>query len=548
MKLRMKKITTYFLIAGLMSTISVYAQRDTIKPHTIDVISSYKPVLRNAVKINLTPAVPETDTSKPKLTYNIPAMNLFFAYRPAELMPHQLTPDTASHLGERNFVKAGFGSLTTPYLNAGFSFGNAKKGLLNLYGDYISSKDKIANQDFSIFNIKAAGSYFLPSQEVYGSLGYRGRIFYQYGYDTLLFHYPSDSIRRDYRDIAIRAGVRNTKANAMRISYDPNIEAHIFSRGSDVKENNIILTLPAEKRIGESVVAKVSLLADLTNYTKSPAGGTDFKIKNNLVQIAPELVYYSEKFTFHGGIIPSWNNGAASMLPNIYGEAQLQHNIVLLQAGWTGRFIKNNFRTLSEYNPYIQDPLFLANTKEMQYYGGLKATVGKHFTFNTKIAFITYNNMPLFMNDTAASKGFIVVNESKLNDFQIHADMNYISQDKFTVSAAMDVNTYSSLEINKNAWGLIPFQITGSFRWNAFKQVLIKGDVFYFTDVPVITKGNGEAKLPAAIDLGAGAEFRLNKNFSAWLDFANILNKKYQRWNNYPVYGMQVIGGFIYHF
>jgi hypothetical protein len=49
-------------------------------------------------------------------------------------------------------------------------------------------------------------------------------------------------------------------------------------------------------------------------------------------------------------------------------------------------------------------------------------------------------------------------------------------------------------------------------------------------------------------DLSAGAEFKLNKQFSVWLDFDNLLNSQYERWNNYPVYGFQVIGGVIVHF
>ena len=54
--------------------------------------------------------------------------------------------------------------------------------------------------------------------------------------------------------------------------------------------------------------------------------------------------------------------------------------------------------------------------------------------------------------------------------------------------------------------------------------------------------------LKGGTDISAGAEFKINKQFSAWLDFDNILNSKYERWNNYPVYGLQVIGGILIHF
>ena len=351
---------------------------------------------------------------------------------------------------------------------------------------------------------------------------------------------------RKYQDFFVSAGLRNTAVNDFKVNYNPNVTAHIFSRENKINESSLIIEAPVEKKFGESISFKVAAIANLTNLTNK-ATTINISISNNLFQIAPELVYYSDKFTFHGGVTPSWNNGVLSVLPNIYGEAQLQHNVLMVQAGWVGRFINNSFRSLSTMNPYIADPTFLTNTKEVQYYGGVKATLGKHFSFNAKAAFITYNNMPLFVNDGLYGNSFIVTNESKMNDLQLHGDMSLVSQDKFTLTAGLDLNTYTGLSNNANAWGLIPVQLTGSFRWNAFKQVLLKADVFTFSGVPALLKNNTETKTNGT-DLSAGAEFKITKKFSAWLDLNNILDQKYQRWYNYPVYGLNVIGGIIAHF
>jgi hypothetical protein len=229
-------------------------------------------------------------------------------------------------------------------------------------------------------------------------------------------------------------------------------------------------------------------------------------------------------------------------------EAQLQQRVLVVQAGWVGRYIPNSFRTLSTENPYMQDPSFLNNTKEIQYYGGIKATVSKHFNFNAKAAFISYRDMPLFINDSFDGKSFYVSNESKMSNLQIHGDMNFISQDKFTITGALDLNAYTGLKDNKEPWGLVPLKLNGSFRWNAFKQVILKGDLLAFSGAKARLL-NGDAKnLKGGTDLSAGAEFKINKQFSAWLDFNNLLNSKYERWNNYPVYGLQVLGGILIHF
>ncbi|MEO6454172.1 MAG: hypothetical protein ABIN97_08880 [Ginsengibacter sp.] len=542
-----RKIRIILVLIFSFFIFNCLAQRDTSRNQTIDVTSSYKPALKEVIKINLSASPLDTDTLGRKLTYNIPPQNLFFSHQPTSLKPLALTQDTGLSTGIKNYVKAGFGNFSTPYLNGAFSFGDGKTRLLNLYGSYIASKGKIEHQDFSELKMKATGSYFTPENEAYGSIGISQYQYFLFGYDHSLHTFSKDDIRRKYQDISLKAGYRNTKENDLKINYDPNIAIHVFSRENKSNEATLILNAPVEKKFGDKVSFKIIGRAEI-NSLSNKTGPSEIKVNNNLIQLAPELVYYSDRFTFHGGITPTWNNNELSVLPNIYGEAQLQNNILLVQAGWVGRFIQNSFRSLSLLNPYMQDPATLYNTKEVQFYGGIKATLGKHFSFNTKAAFITYNNMPLFVNDTSDGKSFFISNESRLNNLQLHGDMNYVSQDKFTLSAALDLNTYSGLKNNANAWHLIPVQLTGSLRWNAFKQVLIKGDVFAFSQVPALLKNNVEKKLKGGIDISTGAEFKITNKFSAWLDFNNLLNRKYERWNNYPVYGLNVIGGIIMHF
>ncbi len=77
---------------------------------------------------------------------------------------------------------------------------------------------------------------------------------------------------------------------------------------------------------------------------------------------------------------------------------------------------------------------------------------------------------------------------------------------------------------------------------------MLKSDFRAFTGGPYIMKGNVPKTLSGAADLSAGLEFAINKKFSAWLDVNNIFNNKYERWNNYEVYGLNVLGGVIVKF
>ncbi len=534
-------------IAFCLLSIASFAQRDTTKKATtIDITSSYKPVLRNAVKINFAAAQLNADTSKPKMNYTVPAQNLFYSYQPISLKPLALQQDTNLYLGQRNFLKAGFGNFSTPYVSAGFSFGDGKKTLLNIYADYISSKGKdIKYQQYAQLNLKGTGSYFTTKNEAYASADIRMHDNYLYGYDHTLYpNYKKDSVRNQFQDVLLKGGFRNTSMEEFGIKYNPNVQVNLFTNKNKLSESSLIVTAPVEKQFGESMSVKIEGKADITTYTTKDLPA-NVKLSNNVFQVAPSLTYSSPQFNINAGIAPTWDNGAFVWLPNVYAEVQLKEKIFLVQAGWIGTYTKNTFRNLAAVNPYLKTIATQTNTKEIEYYGGIKATLSSHFNFSAKAGLVSYTNFALFINDTATdNKAFIVVHESKANNFRIHGDLSYIDQDRFTATAGVTLNGYTGFNENNKAWNTVPMEINGSLRWWAFKQVLLKADFYMFGGGNYLDKNNTTGKLfKSGADLSAGMEFKINKNFSAWLDVNNILNNKYERWHNYEVLGLNVLGG-----
>ncbi|HTI11470.1 MAG TPA: hypothetical protein VL832_23010, partial [Puia sp.] len=114
--------------------------QDTTKRRTIEITSSFKPVLRDAVKINFNAAAPVADTSRPRLTYNIPAQYLFLTYQPGEMKPVALPGDTLKPWENYNYIKVGVGNIALPLVQAGFSFGDGKSKSLNIFANQLSSK------------------------------------------------------------------------------------------------------------------------------------------------------------------------------------------------------------------------------------------------------------------------------------------------------------------------------------------------------------------------------------------------------------------------
>jgi len=521
-----------------------FAQKDTVKKKaTIDITSTYKPVLRNAIKINFSASHLNADTSRPNLTYNIPAQNLFYAYQPIPLKPLALQQDTNLYLGSRNYVKVGYGNLSTPYVNAGFSFGDGKKFLANVYAEYISSKGKMLYQDYSRLNVKATGSFFMPKNEVYAGVNVRMSENFLYGYDTSIYKYSKKDVRQQFQDISFKGGIRNTVTGEYGINYNPSIEVSNFTNVNKLTETSIVVNAPVEKQFGEAFAFKVEAKADVTAYaTKNLT--TNVKLNNNIFQVAPSFIISTPRFSVNAGILPTWDNGNFVWMPNVYAEATIAENIFAFQAGWVGKYTKNTYRNLSEINPYLQTFSKQLNTKEIEYYGGIKATLGKHFNFNAKAGLVTYTNLPFFINDTATdNKSFVISNETGVRNLRVHGDISYINQDKFTVTAGLTFNGYAGMKSNAKAWNTIPMEFTSALRWQAFKQVLLKADFYAFGGGHYLVKGNPSRIFSPGSDLSAGIEFKISKMFSAWMDVNNIFNTKYERLHNYPVYGLNLMGG-----
>lgn len=532
-----------FLIANCLLPIVTFAQIDTAKKQTIDITSSYKPVLRNAVKINFSASHLNADTTKPKMNYSVPSQNLFYAYQPISLRPLALQQDTNLYLGIRNYIKVGYGNYSTPYVNAGFSFGDGKKMVVNLYANYISSKGKIANQDYTQLQIKANAIFFTPKNEVYVGAQLSQNNNYLYGYNHSLYTFKKDSVRQQFQDLVLTGGVRNTTSGEYGISYNPNITVINFTNKNKVNESTVIANAPITKTFGDAFMLKIDAKADITSYTTKNLA-SNIKFSNNVFQIAPSIAISSPRFSINAGIVPTWNNGVFVWLPNVFAEAQVKEKTFLIQAGWIGRYTKNTYRNLTALNPFLTTIPFQKNTKEIEYYGGIKATVGKHFSFNLKGGIVSFNDMPLFINDTATdNKAFNISNEKSVQSLRIHGDLSFINQDKFTLTAGLTFNGYTLLQSNAKAWNTVPMEITSSLRWWAFKQVLLKADLYAFSGGNYLTKGNKAQSFSGGTDISAGAEFKVNNRFSAWIDINNIANQKYQRWHAYEVYGLNVLGG-----
>ncbi|TCZ65672.1 hypothetical protein [Flaviaesturariibacter aridisoli] len=532
------------LISGFsLAALGAAAQQDTTRKREVNVTASFQPVLREAGKINFGATPPVADTTRPKLVYTIPNQNLVFGYQPGSLKPLALNVDSIVRWDGWNYVKLGYGTQKTPYVETGLSAGDPSKAAVNLYGNFYSSQGKLPNQEVRHGRVDLMGyTKAGPNHEVNGRIGYSDDQFYRYGYpDSLSF--PKDSLSAHYSNSRARIGLRSLGSNAYGISYSPEASFNTFTDHRDNSEMTTYLSLPLRKSLEGRFAVDLGLDGQLTSFK----GATKNNSNSKWFQVSPSLQVKTAAIYLQAGLRPSWDNGAFKLMPNVLAEVGTADKTLAVIAGWTGHLRTNSFQYMSGYNPFIDAPLSVNNSRLEEIYGGIKGTVADHFSYLLRGGVNKYTNLPLYVNSGKGGKSFTVLYEPQMSALNIHGELGYSVGERFSLRSVVEANHFTGMDIYEEAYGLPTFEWTTALRLQVLRDLYVKGDIYAFDGVSY-REGTENKKQNGGLDASAGLEFTVYKNLKLWAQFNNIFNKNYQRWNQYPTYGFQFLGGIVFSF
>ncbi|MBC7902830.1 MAG: hypothetical protein H7Y27_05380 [Gemmatimonadaceae bacterium] len=538
----------FSLLAAGFIACSLFSQaQDTTKKKTIDITSTFKPVLREAVKLTFNAAPPAIDTSKPRLNYTIPQQNLLLGYQPMGLNPVALQIDSLSSWQSSNYIKVGVGNVHIPFIQAGFSFGDGKNSFFNIFAHQYNSKGKLPFQKNNSTGVTAAGTMKTAANlEWNGNLGFKADDYFFYGYRPTTLAFSKEDLRQRWQVFSGRLSLRNMSPTEFGLTYNPNIKVSVVGNQNDGRkatEANTVVNLPLTKTVGKVFGVNLGLTADLTNYR--PTGKST--IQNNLFYVSPSVQFKTPNFYITAGAIPSWDNGNFKLLPNIMADVTTNNQAFTIQAGWIGYYNKGSYERFASINPWIAQPEQLLNTRVEEKYAGFKGSVLNHITYSAKVGFVQYRNMPLFVNDSIDGKTFYTEYSSSIDALQMHGEVAYVKGEDFNLSAGVTINNFSKIRDHQRAWGLLPFELNSSLRWQILKDFYLKSDLYFWDGAAYRRDGDG-FKGETGFDFSAGLEFKITRQFNLWLQMNNIFNNKYERWNQYEVYGFNILGGVVFNF
>lgn len=529
-------------ILGLLCGLSARAQRgsakDTvIKGATIEIIQSYTPEVKRSPRPTPTPSLPPVDTTTPVLQHYVPAQTLFYSYGSLPLRPLALTL-SANEPGYENYVKLGGGNLSTIYLDAGIGGLKGDNYETAIQLKHLSQSGSIVDQKVSLTGVDAQGIYRKGSKAFGAQLGVHSNRYHYYGYDHNKYAYSIDNVRQSFTDINLAADMKDELDEGRRFSYHPRINAGLFSDRLDASETTFGISVPTTYAIDSTLQVYANIGITLTSFKNSVATQS-----NNIFHLEPGLRFSKGIFTGHAGISPTWGNGTAYFLPDAEVNFTLPGTQFMFFAGVEGRLVQNSYRQLATLNPFMSNLYNVQQTKSTEVFGGIKSNLGKHITFNGRLSWWQYNDLPIFINDTAGDKKqFLLLYDSKVNAIGLQAAIRYHIAETFSIGfSGQWMNFYK--KSYAEVWHRPGVNFTGDVLAEPIKKLTINAYISFIDELYALDNGNRSLKLSSILDIGAGAEYEIIKRLNIFIQANNLLNSKYQRWYGYDAFGLNVFAG-----
>ena len=519
---------------------------DTTKVVTIT--SAFKPSLRPQSKINFLAATPFLDNSKVAMQYLIPSQNISFGYQAVAVTPLAYVPDSVMLSRRNHFIKVGLGNLNTILAEAGFNLGDGVKNNTYIGGGFKKMKGPLFAQEFTDINFSINSAHQIgDAHDLSVKFTTASTTRYAYGFKPTTIPYTKDNILNKYNSAGITVHLANKTDAFFGIHYTPTISFDYLQSGVDEREFETSIAAPVSKNLGTDFKISLQPTASFSN-TILPTIPSNITIVNNLFSMPSTFSWITSKFQVHLGAAPTVNNGTYAVLPQVSGVAILPNNGLRIELGWSGHFEKSNLRSLAAINPWVRIPNNFSNTKITEQFLGVKLPVGDHFTYGAKLSLLEYENQALFVNAFTDGRLFKVLFEPTLRAVQLQANVSYTLQDKLNILGGITYKKFSGLTVQKEAFGLLPLEFNGSLHWKFSNKISLTSTLYAWDGAQAMDAQMAIKKLPAAADFSLGATFTVVKSAKFWLQLNNLLDNRYQRWNQYEVFGRNVVAGFVYSF
>lgn len=505
---------------------------------TLEIIQVYKPEVKLPPKQQIAPVLPQQESTVPAQTYVVPPQTLIYRYSSLPLRPLALGVDTTL-LPTEGYFKLGAGNLNTIFMDGGIA-GMLGQAHATLHLHHLSQKGKIIGQQQAQSGLEGSLDWQQGGYNWNAFLEAKRDQFKAYGYDHDLYPY-NDSLKRRY--IGIRAGISLRHDPAKPVGgwyYAPRLAVGSYGAKYGFTENSLQLDVP----VSTSFTEQISLVTGLNlrlNFLNHP----DTSFTNNMLQATVGLSFQSEDLQGKLLLRPTLGrDGMAYLLPDIAARYQLLDERFYFKAGYQSQLLLNTLEDLTGRNPFLAPYVYATNqTRQNEVFAGLEAGVGKHLNIQAKVSWLQQKHLPMFVNMPMEQRDFGLRYDPLVRAWAIEAGARYQVGRNFGMGVnAQFINYFKHSDIK--VWHEPGIRATADVNWRILPalQFTAYGSLMDKIYAPNATFSLAK-KLNTIFDVGVGAEYEIVPHFSLFARVNNLLNLKYERWQGYEAYGINIFGG-----
>ena len=569
------KIATVLLIASAQTA---FAQKkdENIGTEVVNVVKPYTPSISDAFKVKESPTLDDDDTSKKEnIQYNI------FSFPVASTF-------TPSKGRAANVDKSAEEKLFSNYLTlAAGNYGTANAELFiteNLSNtEYVGGMLRHASSQGGIKDVVLDDKFFNTSLDLtYGSrnralswnadLGYKHQIYNWYGvYPGLFDEATVNAIdeQQTYHNLYLggRLSLGDSFFKEATVKFSRFWDA--FSSG----ENRFVAKPAMEFDIVEQKI-KVNFLLDYVggSFEKDYFGNPSSKYGFTNVGFQPSVKIQKDDLSINAGVGFFYSAAQQSgeskffIYPQVTGSYKVVGDLMIAYAGIEGTLKQNSYHDFVEENFFVSPTLGIAPTdQKYDVYFGLRGKLANSVGYNVRASYQNEENKALFKSNgynilsTSTTEGYTYGNSfgvvyDKVRTVSFYGELKA----DFSKNVAFGINgTFNSYSVDaqNEAWNLPTLKVATTLdvnitpKWYAGTSLFFVGErKDQFVDSSNLTNATFDVTLDSYFDLNAHIGFKYSERLTFFLKGNNLANQDYQRWMNYPVQGLQVLGGASYKF
>ena len=406
------------------------------------------------------------------------------------------------------------------------------------------------------------GSYFLSTSELYTSLRLRRDAYRYYGEDLGFVIPPNVDFRGPVFDPNtqiqgnFRLGIRDLEKIGC-IAYEGALVLNGFKDSFAAREQELGFEGKGTYRPSKDLSGTVAL-----TYFTTDTQDRDYDFNRNYFSLRPEGTYRWGDFNFTAGFVLVSENDSVEasppgirLFPVIKSTYKIGENLTA-NAAISGDVQRNTYRTFVQENPFLGPSERLLNTvTKLSFAVGVEGVVSDKLVYRAGIDLRRQANLHFFVNSFADTSRFELVYDQEATVFQFNSSVELSLTEKYTLTTQVDFFHYN-LSNQQVAWHRPTWILQLNQRYTPFKKLNLQANLQVMGGLQA--RGLGAiltnpvkadvVKLPALVDLQFNLDYAVSSRLSVFVTGSNLLNRSNTRWMNYPVRGIQGVGGLSFKF